>query len=107
MIGKTVAAVLVCIFAAAGVSAGQPGKTDTVFNRRFIPKVKISMPYDQLTKIAGAPGAVVKDPKEKSPNVIHYHWDGDKNSSLDATVANGKVTGGTIHAPNGNYYRIN
>ncbi len=84
----------------------QPESTETVFNKRFMPKVKPMMTYDELEKTIGKPGTVVKDADSSSPQIIHYHWDGGKRSALDARVEAGKLVDATLLAPNGNTYRI-
>ena len=79
---------------------------ETVFNKRFINKVETNMSYDELVKRIGKPGVEVKDGGKTSPGIIHYHWDGERNSALDAMVEAGKVVDATLLAPNGDTYRI-
>jgi hypothetical protein len=81
------------------ISAAQPGTTDTVFNRRFIQKLKPLMPYDQLVKIVGSEGTKVGDDKRSSPPTTSYHWNGERKSALDIKVAEGKVMDITVTAP--------
>ena len=56
MFKKMTITALLVIFSCLSISAmsaGQPGTTDTVFNRKFIYKLNPLMPYDQLVKIIG------------------------------------------------------
>ncbi len=85
--------------ALSAFSAGQPGTSDTVFNRRFMSKLKPIMPYDQLVKIVGAEGAKVGEDKKSSPPKTMYRWNGDRRSTLDVTVAGGKVVEAVVIAP--------
>ncbi len=81
------------------ISAGQPGTTDTVFNRKFVQKLKPMMPYDQLVKIIGIEGAKVGEDKRSSPPKALYHWSGDRKSALDIKVVAGKVVDVTVTTP--------
>ncbi len=97
----TILALLVMFsgMATAVFSAGQPGTTDTVFNRKFMYKLKPMMPYDQLVKIVGTEGAKVGEDKKSSPPKTMYHWNGDRKSTLDITIAAGKVVEAVVTAP--------
>lgn len=81
------------------IYAGQPGVTDTVFNRRFIRKVQPMMPLDQLVKLAGTAGEKAGEDRRSSPPAIRYHWKGGRKSALDIKVAAGKVIELTVTAP--------
>ncbi len=81
------------------ISAGQPGKTDTVFNKKFIHKLKPMMPFDQLVNIVGTEGEKIGEDKHSSPPVMRYHWNGGRKSTLDIKVAAGKVVDVTVTAP--------
>ena len=98
--------VVICIISMLTACSKHQESTETVFNKRFIPKIKPMMQYEQLVKIIGKPGAVVKDANSTSTQIIHYHWDGGKRSALDAMVESGKIVDATLLAPNGNTYRI-
>src|SRR5450631_3344312 len=102
MIKKTTILSLVmislCVFSQPLV-AGQAGTTDTVFNRKFIRKIKPMMPYDQLVNLIGTQGINVgKDRSSSTPNVT-YHWDGGRNSALDIKVDAGMVVDATVLSP--------
>ena len=102
MIKKITALTLSMIFSCMLVEtafAGQPGTTGTIFNRRFIQKVKPMMPYDQLVKIAGAEGAKVGEEKRSPAPKVAYHWDGGRKSVLDVNVVAGKVVDATVTSP--------
>lgn len=81
------------------ISAGQPGTTDAVFNRRFMEKLKPMMPYDQLVKIIGTEGTKAGEGKRSATPVVIYHWNGARKTALDATVASGKVVDATVTSP--------
>ena len=95
-----------CFISSQTTFAAQPGKTETVFNKRFIRNLKPMMPYEKLVTLIGTPGAAVRDRKDKSPGTVRYHWDGGKSSALNARFAAGKMLGATMLAPNGNSYSI-
>ncbi len=97
----TILALLVLFsgIAASAFSAGQPGTTETVFNRKFMYKLKPMMPYEQLVKILGSEGAKAGEDKKSSPPKMMYHWIGDRKSTLDVTVARGKVIEAVVTAP--------
>ena len=102
MFKKMIILALVVMFSCVSttaLSAGQPGTTDTVFNRRFIHKLKPMMPYDQLVKTIGAQGAKVGEDKRSSPPQTMYHWNGKRKSALDVKVAAGKVIALTVTTP--------
>jgi hypothetical protein len=107
---KVLVALLVVVSLAfvstAAMPAAQPGKTDTVFNRRFLPKVKPMMAYEHLVRIIGTPGEVVENKKGKTETVVAYRWNGRKKSSLRVIVSNGKIIEATMLAPNGHTYSI-
>jgi hypothetical protein len=86
--------------------AAQPGMTGTVFNKRFIGKMKPAMPYEQIVKIAGTQGLKVADGKAASAGIVRYQWTGGKGSVLRAGFAAGKMVDATILAPNGHTYSI-
>jgi hypothetical protein len=81
------------------LSAGQPGTADTVFNRRFMQKLKPMMPYEQLVKIVGTEGVKAGEDKRVSPLTVAYHWNGERKSALDAVVSAGKVVTVTVTSP--------
>ncbi len=85
--------------APSAFAAGQPGTTDTVFNRKFMYTLKPMMPYEQLVKILGSEGAKVGEDKKSSPPKTMYRWNGDRKSALDVTVAGGKVVEAVVTAP--------
>jgi hypothetical protein len=95
-----------CLICLLMTSCEQPEKTRTVFNKRFIHNIKPMMSYEELVKVIGTPGTIVKDAGESSPGVVHYHWDGGKDSALDARISGGKLVDATMLAPNGNSYSI-
>ncbi len=90
----------------APTPAAQPGKTDTVFNRRFLPKVKPMMAYEHLVRIIGTQGELVGNRNAKSETVVAYSWNGRKKSSLRVLLSNGKLIEATMIAPNGHTYII-
>ncbi len=98
-------AILLCVSTPA-ISAKQPGTTDTVFNRRFIHRLKPMMPYDQLARMIGAQGRKVAEDKRSSPPKIVYHWDGGRKSALDIRVAAGKVVEATVTSPKRQRYSL-
>ena len=110
MVRKLVLLLIVMSFSiasAASVSAAaQPGITGTVFNKRFLPKIKPMMTYDQIVQIIGTQGVVVGEKKAGSVPVTTYGWKGGKNSSLNVMVSNRKIIEARMHAPNGHTYHI-
>ena len=85
---------------------GQPGVTDTTFNRRFIPSIKPMMTYDQIVKLVGTPGVKVREDRNSSPPTVQYRWQGGKDSVLTVRLANNKVVDATVLAPNKHTYLI-
>ncbi len=81
------------------LAAGLPGSTDTVFNKKFVYKIKPLMPYEQLVTIAGGPGKKLSEGKGAAPTL--YHWDGARKTALDAKVEAGKVVEATVTSPKG------
>jgi hypothetical protein len=104
----TVTAILLvlCFAASQMVWAAQPGMTGTVFNKRFIGKIKPAMPYEQIVKITGAPGLKVADGKAPSQGIVRYQWKGGKESVLRARFTSGRMIDATVLAPNGHTYSI-
>jgi hypothetical protein len=104
----TIASILLVLALAATqiLWAAQPGKTGTVFNRRFIARVKPGMPYGQIVKMTGTPGLQVADKKAASAGFVRYQWSGGKDSVFHAGFAAGKMVDATILAPNGHTYSI-
>ncbi len=86
--------------------AGQPGVTETVFNRRFIPTIKPSMTYEQVVKLAGAPGAKTGEDPKGNPPTVQYRWQGGRDSVLTVKFANNKMIEATVLAPNKHTYLI-
>jgi hypothetical protein len=105
-----IAAVSIWLVSALAVTqilwAAQPGMTGTVFNKRFIGKIKPAMPYEQIVKITGAPGLKVADGKAPSQGIVRYQWKGGKESVLRARFTSGKMIDATVLAPNGHTYSI-
>src|SRR5512139_3337054 len=81
-------------------AAALPGKTDTVFNKKFIQKIKPMMPYEQLVKIIGTAGIKTGETKKASAPVVSYHWSGGRESALDVKTTAGKVVEATMLSPN-------
>jgi hypothetical protein len=90
----------VIIFAGAFahiMAAGQPGVTETVFNRRFIPTLKPQMTYEQIMKMAGGvPGTKIGEDKKAAPPVIQYRWKGGRDSVLTARFRNNRMMDATV-----------
>ena len=80
-------------------SAGQPGMTDAVFNKRFLSIVKPMMAYEQLAKDIGTPGKMTQEEKSSSGPIATYHWDGGRKSSLDVKTIGGSVIGAVVVTP--------
>lgn len=91
--------VMLSAIATPAFSAGQPGTTDMVFNRKFMYKLKPMMPYDQLVRILGTEGAKVGEDRKSSPPKTMYHWNGKRKSALDVKVAAGRVVEAVVTAP--------
>ena len=101
------AVMLMLLFVSTQITAGaQPGKTDTVFNRRFIQKIKPMMSYDQLVKIVGVAGIKTGENKRTSPPMVSYHWNGGRESALDVKTMAGKVVEATMLSPKKRKYTI-
>lgn len=90
---------IVSSLSSPALSAGQPGTTDTVFNRKFLHKMQPTMPLERLEKLVGAPGKKVGEDKRAKASTALYHWDGGRQSTLDVKVAAGKVVDLTVKAP--------
>jgi hypothetical protein len=102
-----IAAVALFSLAFSQISAGgQPGVTDTTFNRRFIPTIKPMMTYEQVVGIVGVQGVKVEENKNVSPSTVQYRWKGGRNSVLTATFSNNRLMDATVVAPNTRTYRI-
>jgi len=104
----TAAAILLVLTLAASqvLWAAQPGMTSTVFNRRFVGKIKPPMHYAQIVKITGTAGLKLADGKAASTGITRYQWTGGKESVLRARFAAGRMVDATILAPNGHTYSI-
>ena len=89
----------------AAASAGQPNSTDTVFNKKFVYRMKPRMPFELLAKIIGTKGKTLAEVKD-SQAPIGYHWDGGRKSALDAKVVAGKVVEVTVTTPKGKKYSL-
>jgi hypothetical protein len=85
---------------------GEPGVTETIFNRRFIPTIKPMMTYEQIVKIAGAPGLKLEGKSQSSPGTVQYRWQGGRDSVLTVTFTSNKMADATVLAPNKHTYRI-
>jgi hypothetical protein len=108
MIKKRTAALVLALLsclASETIAASQPGTTDTVFNKKFIAKIKPMMPYDQLVKIVGSQGKKVGEGKD-SAAAGSYHWDGARKTVLDVKVVSGKVAEVTMRSPNRHKYAL-
>ena len=88
------------------ISAGQPGTTETVFNKKFIYRLKPMMAYEQLTKIIGVEGKKVGEEKGSSSSKMMYHWDGERKSALDVKVVSGKMVDVTVTTPKKKKYSL-
>jgi hypothetical protein len=97
----TMLAVVMMVFCVASQAlfAGQAGTTDTVFNRRFIQKMKPLMPYDQLVKIIGTEGIKTGEDKSSPTPKVTYHWNGGRKSVLDIKIVAGKVVDAAVISP--------
>ena len=89
------------LLSSAALSAGQPGTTETVFNKRFLYKTKPMMPYEQLVKDIGTPGRKTGEEKGSSQPIVSYCWDGGRKSSLEVKTTGGNVIGATMVSPRG------
>jgi hypothetical protein len=94
----------------------KPGVTATTFNRRFLPTIKPHMTYEEIEKIAGAPGAKVGENKDAAPPMVQYRWNGSKDSVLTVQFRKNEgfekrhsdylMKDATVLAPNGHTYLI-
>ena len=94
-----ISALVVFSCSAPALAAGQPGTSDTVFNRRFAHKLKPAIPYEQLVRMVGVEGMKVREDRRASPSRTAYHWNGKRRSALDVTVAAGRVVEATVTGP--------
>lgn len=102
---------IMCVTLLAGtfscIHAGnQPGATEVVFNRRFIPSLKPGMTYDQIAKLAGAAGSKMGEDNSAKPAILQYRWRGGRNSALTARFRENKMVDATVLAPNGHVYQV-
>jgi hypothetical protein len=86
--------------------AGQPGVTETRFNRRFIPSIKPNMTYEQLVKLVGTHGVKIAEDRKVSPSTVQYRWNGGKNSVLTVRMGSNRLIDATVLAPNRHTYLI-
>lgn len=98
----TLTAMIVLSFVVSSqvVSGSEPGKTTTVFNKKFIYRLKPMMPYEQLVKIIGSPGIKVGENKSSSAPAVRYHWNGGRGSVLNVTTVAGKLVDANMTSPN-------
>ena len=68
------------VLCSAAISAGEPGTTETVFNKRFFYRIKRMMPYEQPVKDIGTPGRKTGEEKGSSQPIVSYRWDGGRKS---------------------------
>ena len=87
------------LLSSAALSAGQPGTTETVFNKRFLYRIKPMMPYEQLVGVIGTPGRKTAEEKGSSLPIVSFRWDGGRKSSLEVKTTGGNVIGATIVSP--------
>jgi hypothetical protein len=87
------------LLSSAAISAGQPGTTEMVFNKRFFYRIKPMMPYEQLVKDIGTPGRKTGEEKSSSQPIVSYRWDGGRKSSLEVKTIGGNVIGATMVSP--------
>jgi hypothetical protein len=100
-------ALLACLCMQLSCNAGgKPGSANAIFNRRFIPTIKPAMTYEQIEKIAGAPGVKIGENKNTSPPEIQFRWNGGKDSILTVKFGDNKMIEATILAPNRHTYLI-
>jgi len=85
---------------------GEPGVTETIFNRRFIPTIKPMMTYDQIVRIVGVPGIKVGEDPKASPPTVQYRWKGGRDSVLTIRLGKNKLIDATVLAPNKHTYLI-
>jgi len=91
---------------ANSAAGGQPGVTETVFNRRFIPTMRPLMTYEQIVKLAGVPGLKTGEDRKEAPPVVQYRWMGGRDSVLTAKFRNNKMIEATVLAPNKHTYLV-
>ena len=91
---------------AVAASGGQPGVTETIFNRRFIPTIKPAMTYEQVVKLAGVTGAKIGEDTKGTPPTVQYRWQGGRDSVLTVKFSNNKAIEATVLAPNKHTYLI-
>jgi len=104
MIKKVLLAVVVVLTCLApAMSASLPGTTETVFNRRFVNKLKPMMPYNQLARMIGQ-GQKVGEDRQRATAM--YHWNGGRRSALDIAVAAGRVVNVTVTSPKKQKYGL-
>jgi hypothetical protein len=87
-------------------TGGKPESANATFNRRFIPTIKPMMTYEEIAKIAGAPGVKIGENKNASPPEVQYRWNGGKDSILTVNFGNNKMIEATVLAPNRHTYLI-
>ncbi len=92
-------AMMFSLLSSAAISAGQPGTTETVFNKRFLSKIKLMMPYEKLVKDIGTQGRKTGEEKSSSQPIVSYRWDGGRKSSLEVKTRGGNVIGATMVSP--------
>jgi hypothetical protein len=89
------------------IAGNMPGVTETVFNRRFIPTLKLSLSYEQIVKMAGGvPGEKISETKDASVKIVNYRWKGGRNSVLTVKLRDNKMIEATVLAPNGRTYKV-
>jgi hypothetical protein len=99
--------IVACIGAQISCKKGdKPVGTAAIFNRRFLPTIKPGMTYEEIVKIAGAPGVKVEEDKNASPPTIQYRWNGGKDSVLTVKFGNNRMIDATVLVPNGHTYLI-
>jgi hypothetical protein len=86
--------------------AAEPGTTDTVFNKRLMPKIKPMMTYGQVITLAGAPGVKIGESAKTKPATVQYRWNGGKKSVLTARFAYNRLVEAIILVPNGRTFTI-
>jgi hypothetical protein len=95
-----------CLQSSCKKEGGKPARTNTTFNRRFIPTIKPMMSYEQIAALAGAPGVKIEEHGNASPSVLQYRWNGSRDSVLTVKLADDKMIEATILAPNRHTYLI-
>jgi hypothetical protein len=64
------------------------------------------MTYEEIEKIAGAPGVKIGEDNNASPTTVQYRWNGGRNSVLTVKFGNNRMIDATVLAPNGHTYLI-